>query len=299
MFKKKIENAIKIFIDKGYSKKEDVSKLISELPLYKKGTYGPSTSCVRVETDKGNIVFDGGSGLQSYCSDYINGQEFHLFFTHFHWDHICGLPYFRQLYIPNKKINFYSCHENFDEHIKLVFKAPHHPVPYDLLASEKRYHYLQPYKSIQIYDMEITPFCLDHPNKAYGYEVKYENKRLLICFDTEFKRMSRNDLGLDLKYYQNADMILFDAQYTMKEVLNKINWGHCTAQVGVDLCLREKIKELVLVHYDPTYDDKTIDDVSKLVQNYYEDSYSQILEENPKQQPLKIVWGYEGLDLEL
>jgi hypothetical protein len=111
--------------------------------------------------------------------------------------------------------------------------------------------------------------------------------------------MSQQDLGVDLQFYQNADLIIFDGQYTLSEVLNKIDWGHCTAQVGVDLCLREQIKRMVVVHHDPTSDDMRIDELERTVSQYYKRQLRVLKEENPNQSSLDVTWGYEGMIIDV
>ena len=147
--------------------------------------------------------------------------------------------------------------------------------------------------------MQITPFQIDHPNDAFGHHIEYEGKRVLMCFDTEFKRMSRSDLDQDLAYYQGADLIIFDGQYTIADLLKKINWGHCSPNVGVDLCLREGIPRLVIVCHDPASSDEHLYKQERQVEQYFRQHYKEIKSENPEIAPLEIVWGYQGLCMEV
>ncbi|MGK5095083.1 MBL fold metallo-hydrolase [Deltaproteobacteria bacterium TL4] len=296
----RIEHALQLFFQLGYTRAEEIHPFLENLAFYQKGTYGSNTMCVELRNEKGSIIFDSGSGIREIGSKYyLTQQTFHIFQTHFHTDHTCGLPFFIPIHMSGKELHFYSPHSSFQQGIEDLFKAPYFPVNYADLASKHYFHNVKKYKAIKLFDMVITPFQLDHPNDAYGYHVQEKDKRLVICFDAEFKRMSRQDLGEDLKYYQGADVILFDGQYTMSEVLQKIDWGHCTAQVGVDLCLREAIKHLVVVHHDPQSSDEKLHELEHIVNRYYKRLYKTLKTENPKQIPLEITWGYEGLTLEL
>ncbi len=296
----KIENALRLFVSRGHSRLEEITPFLNSLPFYQKGTYGPSTPCVEVSSEQGSVLFDSGSGIRVYgVNNFRTQDEFHIFQTHFHWDHTCGLPFFVPIFIPNKVLHFYGVHKNLQKHIETLFSDPYFPVSYKDLPSIHHFHQLNKYEPVQLYGMKITAFELDHPNTAYGYHIECNGKRLALCFDTEFKRMSRQDLGDDLPYYQNADMVLFDGQYTISEVLQKIDWGHCTAKVGVDLCLRENIKTMVIMSHDPNSDDQKIYRMSSDVKAYYELHYEEMKREEPDISPLEILVGYEGMELEL
>ncbi|MBF0238150.1 MAG: MBL fold metallo-hydrolase [SAR324 cluster bacterium] len=296
----KIEQALELFLERGYSKKEDIKTFMNDLPLHQKGTYGSSTMCIEVRTESGSVLFDSGSGIRNYGVKYHKTEkEFHIFQTHYHWDHTCGLPFFIPIYMEGRILNFYSPHNSFQNGIRDLFKAPYFPVPYEFLPSTHHFHHVEKYKPLQLCGLEITPFQLDHPNESFGYHIQEGDKRVVICFDAEFKRMSRQDLGKDLEYYQNLNMILFDGQYTMSEVLRKIDWGHCTAHVGVDLCLREAIKKLVIVHHDPQSDDEHLYHQEQITRQYYDRQLRTYKHENPDISPVEIMWGYEGLVLQV
>ena len=68
----------------------------------------------------------------------------HLFFTHVHWDHIMGFPFFMPAYIPGNIINIYSCHPHVEEAFRRQHGAPSFPVPFDILGADIRFHIIEP-----------------------------------------------------------------------------------------------------------------------------------------------------------
>src|SRR5262249_4595876 len=97
----------------------------------------------------------------------------------------------------------------------------------------------------------VSPFALDHPGGSFGYRFEAGGKALAIGVDGEYKRLTPKELGKDLPYYQNLDLLVFDAQYEMGELASRFDWGHCSPPIGVDLALREGIRNIILTHHDP------------------------------------------------
>ena len=59
--------------------------------------YGGNTSCVEVRAGDRVMIFDAGSGIRHLGDTLVRDGEVaaDLFLSHFHWDHIQGLPFFR------------------------------------------------------------------------------------------------------------------------------------------------------------------------------------------------------------
>ena len=74
---------------------------LNSLPPHLAGGYGGNTSCGEVTQDKTRLLIDAGSGLRAFSDGLLKSEpevnEFHLYFTHFHWDHLIGLPFFTPL----------------------------------------------------------------------------------------------------------------------------------------------------------------------------------------------------------
>src|SRR5437867_12239949 len=76
--------------------------------------YGGNTSCIEIRTDTNQIlIFDGGTGIRNLGNELQQEHgdkpiSAHIFFSHFHLDHIQAVPFFRPLYSPRNQFTFYS-----------------------------------------------------------------------------------------------------------------------------------------------------------------------------------------------
>lgn len=248
---------------------------LDTLPAHLVGGYGGNTSCAEVTVGSSRLIIDAGSGLRN-LSDLImrtepRVEEFHLFFTHFHWDHLIGLPFFVPMYVKGRTVHIYAVHDDLEETLITLFKKPNFPVPYSTVQPQVRLHKVAPRKPFKVGDLEITPFQLDHPDPCWGARVEANGKSLAWAVDSECTRTSREDLGEDVKLYQNADLLVFDAQYSFGEALEKINWGHSSAPVGIDLAIREDVKLALFAHHDPAASDDMVYQAEEQSRQYFDE----------------------------
>jgi phosphoribosyl 1,2-cyclic phosphodiesterase len=246
---------------------------LETLPVHLGGGYGGNTSCAEVSHGSSRLLIDAGSGLRGF-SEYIMQtapatEEFHLYFTHFHWDHLIGLPFFVPLYVKGKTLNIYAVHDDLEASLQALFRKPNFPVPYEVVKKQIKIHKLAPRKTFNIGELAITPYQLDHPDPSWGLRVEADGKSLAWAVDSECIRTSNLELGDDLKLYENADLMVFDAQYSFSEALEKINWGHSSAPIGIDLAIRENVKLALFAHHDPSASDENIYQAEEQTKHYY------------------------------
>jgi len=251
----------------------NASQFLDLLPSHLTGGYGGNTSCGEITTASHRLIIDGGSGIRS-LSDHLtlndpHCKEFHIYLTHFHWDHLIGLPFFVPLYMKGKSVHFYGAHDDLEEALQILFRKPQFPVPYKVISPQIHIHKVKPREPFKIGDLSVTPYQLDHPDPCWGARVESSGKSVAWCVDTEGIRTSPEELGPDLPLYQNADLMVFDAQYSFGEALEKINWGHSSGPIGIDLALREGIKQVVFMHHDPSASDQSIWDGEQQTKQYY------------------------------
>jgi phosphoribosyl 1,2-cyclic phosphodiesterase len=180
------------------------------------------------------------------------------------------LPFFTPIFIPGNKIHVYAVQDDLESVFQTVFKKPYFPVPLDQLGAKIEYHRLPPRKSFNIGDLKITPYQLDHPDPCWGYRFENEGKVYSHCVDTECTRVTPAQLGPDLALYQNVDLMIFDAQYTLMETIEKVNWGHAAASLGLDIAMREGVKQVLFMHHDPASTNEKIAAAEAQAKQYYD-----------------------------
>lgn len=262
-------------IQRGCKTLSDVDQFLQGKPVAQLGGFGGNTSCVEVRTDRGGVIIDAGSGIRAYGQELLSGPlgkgkgEVHIFFTHFHWDHLIGLMFFVPIFIPGNKIHFYAVQPETEHVIRTLFRKPNFPVPYENLGATLIYHKLEPRLPINLFDLQLTPYQLDHPDPCWGFKIQHRNKVFSYCVDTECTRTSVEALGPDLPLYQGVDVMVFDAQYTILEAAERINWGHAAASFGLDLAMREGVKKVYFVHHDPAASDQRVGEAEQQTRGYY------------------------------
>lgn len=269
------ENLLRSFFAGGFREVNHIPQFIDQMGIPKIGGYGVATTCVELRTPKTQLIIDGGSGIKSLSDSIMSGTtgvskgDFHIYMTHFHLDHIMGLPFFAPHFVPGNTIHYYSVDENLESTIRGLFKKPLFPVPFEALQAKIIFHKLEPRKPHMIGDMKITPYKLDHPDPCWGARIENGGKVYAHCVDTEGSRVTREELAEDLPLYQNVDIMFFDAQYTFPELAEKANWGHSAAQVGLDIGMREGVKRIFFAHHDPGADIHQIQNLRQQTNKYY------------------------------
>lgn len=300
-----LEGHLRNFFLSGHRDINQVSKYIESLDVPAIGSYGLATTCVEVESAKTRLIIDGGSGIRNLSEKVMSGTamrgkgDFHIYMTHFHWDHLIGLPFFTPHFVPGMSIHYYAVQPELEKCIKALFQKPNFPVPFEALRSKIFFHVLEPRKPYVIGDMTITPYKLDHPDPCWGLKVESGGKVYSHCVDTEGTRVTREDLGEDLPLYQGVDLMYFDAQYTFPELAEKANWGHSASQVGLDIGIREGIKQVLFSHHDPGATTNQILELKRQTKEYYDWRIEEAKRNGDSFPDLKWDFAWEGLDVTL
>jgi phosphoribosyl 1,2-cyclic phosphodiesterase len=282
---------------------QDIDDFIKTLPPYKLGGYGGHTLCAELKTKSTRVIIDGGSGIRRLAMDLLSGPcaqgkgEVHILFTHFHWDHLIGLPFFTPIFIPGNVIHVYAVQRDLEEALRSLFKKPYFPVPFDNLGARIEFHYLEPRVPAKLGDITFTPYQLDHPDPCWGYKFEHGGRVYSHCVDTEGTRVSPRDLGPDLPLYQNVDLMFFDAQYTLLEATEKINWGHSAATIGLDIAMREGVKKILFAHHDPAASDEKIAAAEREAREYYESNLKASRQLRKKFHEVEWEFAREGMVL--
>lgn len=234
--------------------------------------YGGNTSSLEVRCGDRLILFDAGSGIR-YLGKKLAAQaplDADLFFTHTHFDHVCGLPFFVPLFQPNNTWRLWAGHLGANLTLRRVLcefmMAPLFPVPPEVFRATIAYRDftagedLEPAPGIRL---RTAP--LNHPNGATGYRIEYDARSLCYVTDTEHVPGSPDPNILAL--IAGADLVIYDCMYTDEEYAGgRVGWGHSTWQEAIRLCRAAGVKRLVVFHHDPDHDDDRLDAIGREVE---------------------------------
>jgi phosphoribosyl 1,2-cyclic phosphodiesterase len=228
--------------------------------------YGGNTSCVEVSADGQTLIFDGGTGIRLLGKSLQKRgvKEAKLFFSHTHWDHICGFPFFAPAYDLSFQLDVYGGHlpqGGIRAALAGQMIAPNFPVPIDIMRSKLSFHDFQAGKELRFgKNVRVKTMPLNHPNEATGYRVEFGGRSVCYVTDTEHVVGSPNTNILRL--IEGADVVIYDSTYSDNEFAGKVGWGHSTWQEGVRLCKLAKAKKLMVFHHDPDHNDSYMDKVA-------------------------------------
>jgi phosphoribosyl 1,2-cyclic phosphodiesterase len=272
--KSKISSILERLKPSDIESSESKERFLAGLPPWLFGTVGGNTPCVSIDVDKseGVIVFDSGSGLRemgmAMTKEKPKPVHYHIFYSHLHWDHIQGLPFFNPAYDPSVSIDFYSPMENLKTALCGQMAPPYFPVPMESMTSKKIFHHLT--GKVRVNSLEISCKKLNHPGGSYAYAVNDGKHRFIYATDTELSAADFIRQGENTPFFEGADIIALDAQYTLGEAIEKYNWGHSAFSMAVDFAASWGIKHVVLFHHDPTYDDRKLVNILQSARWYTE-----------------------------
>ncbi|MCL1865179.1 MAG: MBL fold metallo-hydrolase [Spirochaetes bacterium] len=272
----KIIAALTIAKPGDISSEESVREFVANLPLSVKGTYGGNTTCIEVRTSSGElIIIDCGSGIinlgnELMVGDFGRGKGVaNIYLTHTHWDHINGIPFFAPLFVKGNRFNFYSPIPDLKERIDHQQVKTHFPVTFDDMASSKRFFTIKPDEDFYINENKLYSKSMPHPGGSYGLRVEEGDKVFVFTSDCEFNINEIDDIHAYEDFFKNADLLIFDTQYTINEaLLDKTSWGHSSASIAIDIAVKYEAKKLVLFHHDPSYSDDKLNIILSNAKSY-------------------------------
>lgn len=226
--------------------------------------YGGNTACLEVRFGhKDFLVFDAGTGLRNLgialAQEYAGEQlQVNLFLTHYHWDHIQGIPFFAPLYGPDNEVSFHAHRFSVGlaDLMHQQMMEPFFPVEFSHLPAKKSLHEIDR-TPVQMGAALVRPFPLYHPQGCMGYRIEHEGKSIVYASDFEHGEPEHD--AILLEYATGADILVYDAMYDVEEYEDcRKGWGHSTWLEAVRLAARAGVGRLVLFHHNPAYSDERL-----------------------------------------
>ena len=240
--------------------------------------FGGNTTCISLFNKvTGRIgILDAGTGIRSlgkYIANNVDQQDIFITFTHFHWDHIQGLPFFAPAYDPDMEIHiltlgekrkFTGLHDIFATQMQEVY----FPVALENMGC--RFNFLEYDDNSAVHrGTKIMAVKQNHPGGSYGYRLETEGVSMVICTDLEHSN------GIDeniVEFARDADLLVHDAQYTSEELVDRKGWGHSSYDQAIEVAERAGVSQLIMTHHDPDHDDEFLRTTEKICQDRFKDS---------------------------
>lgn len=226
--------------------------------------YGGNTSCV-VVTSEGEdpIILDLGTGLQSWGKSQAHDGTFSAtaLLTHFHFDHVQGLPFLAAADRVGARLDIYGPGESGTTTKQLFtdfVRPPYFPVSIDQLRGQYTLHdVLSDDFAVGSAKVKVRP--VPHVGLTVGYRIDWDGCSVAYVSDHQAP------IGLDtvaesvLDLCDGVDLLIHDAQYVDADWEAKSHWGHCTVDYAVLVARLAGVKALALFHHDPTRTDNEVD----------------------------------------
>jgi phosphoribosyl 1,2-cyclic phosphodiesterase len=224
--------------------------------------FGGNTPCVEVKgAGHELLIFDAGTGIRALGRNIAMRPQqpsaIHIFFTHFHWDHIQGIPYFAPLFAAHTRMIFHSVHapKRLQEILSRLMQAPYFPISFEQLQGSMEFRQI-PAQGEEVDGVSVSCFPLYHPQGAVGYRIAHQGRSIVYATDHEHGD-SAIDHGLRV-VAADADVLIYDAQYTVSEFEERRGWGHSTWLEATNVARDASVKKLVLFHHDPDRNDESV-----------------------------------------
>lgn len=237
--------------------------------------FGGNTTCVEVRAGGELLIFDAGTGARVLGNALAEQGPVraHMFFSHMHWDHIQGFPFFLPAFVPGNHFDLFGAQKlctSLAEVLSGQMNYPNFPVSLEQMDSEMVFRDLDDDEVVTPGEARVTHALLRHPGGVISYRVDYRGRALVFATDTE-----HTDLGADpalVELARGADLLIYDAMYTPEEYAgsdrspSRRGWGHSTWAAGVEVAQAARVGRLVLFHHDPDHDDATVRAIEKAAQ---------------------------------
>jgi phosphoribosyl 1,2-cyclic phosphodiesterase len=281
--------------------------------------FGGNTSCLEIRAGERLIIVDLGTGIRP-LGDWLKFNDFKtkgsidadVFVTHTHWDHIMGFPLFAPIFIPacTLRIRGPVSYENdtLESIIGDQLSYRYWPVRASELSARIKYEQLKETLIDLGGGLKVTTKYLNHSILCLGYRFEYRGKSIVTAYDHEpFRNLfpadpadpdyneeaaregelaAREESEKALRFFQGADILIHDAQYTEEEYAAHLGWGHSSFDQAITGAAKAKVKQLVFFHHEPSRSDAQLEEL--------EQAYCSRLQGTA----LQVMMAREGLTLE-
>lgn len=235
--------------------------------------YGGNTPCVEVRAGARRIILDAGSGIRGLgerLRDTDRPVEADILLSHYHYDHLQGLPFFAPLAEPQNRFVFHGPRRegrSVQDVLEGQMMPPYFPVTLDEVARASiEFRSIEPGAPFDIGPVHVTSTDLEHPGGSLGYRLELDGRALVYATDVEHTERPAEAL---VELARGADVLVHDAMYTAPEYEQRQGWGHSTWEGALATAEAAGVRTLVLFHFDPERDDRALDGILRRAQKQF------------------------------
>jgi len=249
--------------------------------------FGGNTTCLQLKIKETNriVILDAGTGIRELGKDFLKSgheqDDIYISFTHFHWDHIQGFPFFAPAFVKGQKINILALGwgrriKSLEDIFKTQMRKEYFPIQLEKMGAQFNFMLLEETKKIfeprskNPKQVIVTTNKHKHPGGAYGYRYERDKKVLVFCTDIEHGDTIDENV---VEFVRDADLLIHDAQYTDQELNHKKGWGHSSYNQAIEVAERAGVKMLALTHHDPDHDDEFLQKMEKNCQQRFKNCF--------------------------
>ncbi|MDP2981816.1 MAG: MBL fold metallo-hydrolase [Candidatus Latescibacter sp.] len=277
-----------------------VETYLDNIPFPRAMTFGGNTPCVEVSEGKERLILDCGTGLRPLGNlimqeGFPPGSRIDILQTHTHWDHIMGFPFFEPALSGKAEIHIHGVHPNLRQRFTAQMDRIHFPITLEEMGSAIFFHEIGSEEEITIGPFSIRNKGLHHPGGSYAYRISAGGKNVVFATDSEYTHPGNAGYAPYVEFYRDADILIFDAMYaTLEQTVEKANYGHSTAVIGVDIALSAQVKTLILFHHSPEFNDDQIAESYFNAQKYLDTRKAQFPESD-----LNLLTSFDGMVIDV
>jgi len=229
--------------------------------------YGGNTPCVQVIFNNGTeIILDAGTGIRELGNRVLSEKrrmDAVLLFSHYHWDHIQGLPFFTPGYIKGHLVRVFGLPGPSTEVRNILarqMEQPYFPASLDLTFPMIEFEDL-PRNELDFGEAKVKFIRTNHPDPCLAFRMEEKGRSFIYFTDNELfppaeQQTPREDM---ISFCRDADLLFHDSQFTKAEISGRKGWGHSTNIDSVDFAVDASVRELQLFHHEPSRSDTAVD----------------------------------------
>ncbi len=246
------------------------------IPVPGKSTlkYGGNTPCVEFRSSNNKIIIlDAGSGIRELGIDLSENlsheEELNIFISHYHWDHIQGIPFFLPLYDKKRKVVFHGLTSNGNKISDILsnqMNDNYFPIKIDDVNADIDYKEIEFNHTYRLDGVTIQTLMANHSTPTLAFKISEGNKSIVYMTDNELKFNNQEAIesikelnkGL-IDFCRGCNYLIHDTMYDENQLVNKKGWGHSSNILLANFSILAEVKNLILFHYNPDYTDEKIE----------------------------------------